>query len=206
MDGGGLSQMGGNQLTFEAIMTPNFLYFVITLAVVGYLYQTKMVLSRESSVKAKSSNLFDKQLYLEVGFMILIGLSLYVLNNGDNNTFVWMYMLIPILYLVVKSLMVFNKVTDFIKESPGAVDVDSDLADLISQQANSKTNTQLPVTNQNSNHVDISNALNNALSKNSQYTNSVGVSPPATQQPPAQMPQQFQMPPNNNIPEGFSLF
>ena len=50
-----------------------------------------------------------------------------------------------------------------------------DLADLISQQANANTNTQIPVTNQNSNTVDISNALNNALSKNSQYTNSVGI-------------------------------
>ena len=202
MDGGGLSQMGGNQLTFEALMTPNVLYFVITLAVIGYLYQTKMVLSRENSVKEKSSNLFDKQLYLEVGFMILIGLSLYVLNNSDNNTFVWMYMTIPILYLVIKSLMVFNKVTDFIKEAPGTVDVESDLSDLIKQQAHSKTNTQLPVTNQNSNHVDISNALNNALAKNSQYTNSLGIQQP---QQPSQMPQQFQMPPNNG-PEGFSLF
>jgi len=205
MDGGGLSQMGGNQLTFEALMTPNVLYFVITLAVIGYLYQTKMVLSRENSVKEKSSNLFDKQLYLEVGFMILIGLSLYVLNNSDNNTFVWMYMTIPILYLVIKSLMVFNKVTDFIKEAPGTVDVDSDLSDLINQQAHSKTNTQLPVTNQNSNHVDISNALNNALAKNSQYTNSLGIQQPQQPQQPSQMPQQFQMPPNNG-PEGFSLF
>ena len=197
-----MEQMGGNQLTFEAIMTPNFLYFVITLAVIGYLYQTKMILNRENSVKAKSSNLFDKQLYLEVGFMILIGLSLYVLNNGDSNSvFLWLYMLIPIVYLVLKSLMVFNKVTDYIKETPNGVDVDSDLADLI--KANADTNTQLPVTNQNSNHVDISNALNNALAKNSQYTNSVGVSPPAHQQPPPQMPQQFQMPPS---PEGFSLF
>ena len=205
MDGGGLSQMGGNQLTFEALMTPNVLYFVITLAVIGYLYQTKMVLIRENSVKEKSSNLFDKQLYLEVGFMILIGLSLYVLNNSDNNTFVWMYMTIPILYLVIKSLMVFNKVTDFIKEAPGTVDVDSDLSDLINQQAHSKTNTQLPVTNQNSNHVDISNALNNALAKNSQYTNSLGIQQPQQPQQPSQMPQQFQMPPNNG-PEGFSLF
>ena len=131
-------------------------------------------------------------------------LSLYVLNNGDNNTFVWMYMTIPILYLVVKSLMVFNKVTDYIKEAPGAVDVDSDLADLISQQANSKTNTQLPVTNQNSNHVDISNALNNALSKNTQYTNSVGIQQPQQPQQPQQMANQFahMTPP----PEGFSLF
>ena len=46
MDGGGLTQMGGNQLTFEAIMTPNALYFVITLAVIGYLYYTKMILSK----------------------------------------------------------------------------------------------------------------------------------------------------------------
>lgn len=196
--------MGGNQLTFEAIMTPNFLYFVITLAVVGYLYQTKMILSRESSVKAKSSNLFDKQLYLEVGFMILIGLSLYVLNNGDNNTFVWVYMLIPILYLVFKSLMIFNKVTGFISDAPTVSDTETDIADIISQanSNNNNNNIQLPVTNQNSNHVDISNALNNALSKNSQYTNSVGVQQP--QQPQQQqVPDQFSHMP---APQGFSLF
>ena len=201
MDGGGLNQMGGNQLTFEAIMTPNFLYFIITLAIVGYLYQTKMILNRENSVKEKSANLFDKQLYLEVGFMILIGLSLYVLNNGDNNTFVWVYMLIPILYLVVKSLMVFNKVSRFISVAPSVSDSDADIADIISQ-ANSKTNTQLPVTNQNSNHVDISNALNNALSKNSQYTNSIGIQQPQQPQQP-QVPNQFAHMPS---PEGFSLF
>ena len=193
--------MGGNQLTFEAIMTPNFLYFIITLAIVGYLYQTKMILNRENSVKEKSANLFDKQLYLEVGFMILIGLSLYVLNNGDNNTFVWVYMLIPILYLVVKSLMVFNKVSRFISVAPSVSDSDADIADIISQ-ANSKTNTQLPVTNQNSNHVDISNALNNALSKNSQYTNSIGIQQPQQPQQP-QVPNQFAHMPS---PEGFSLF
>lgn len=201
MEGGGLTQMGSNQLTFEAIMTPNFLYFIITLSVVGYLYQTKMILNRENSVKEKSANLFDKQLYLEVGFMILIGLSLYVLNNGDNNTFVWVYMLIPILYLVVKSLMVFNKVSGFISEAPSVSDADADIADIISQ-ANSKTNTQLPVTNQNSNHVDISNALNNALSKNSQYTNSVGIQQPQQPQQP-QVPNQFAHIPDSN---GFSLF
>ena len=100
-----MEQMGGNQLTFEAIMTPNFLYFVITLAVIGYLYQTKMVLSRENQVKLQSANLFDKQLYLEIGFMILIGLSMYILNNGENTTFIWLYMLIPIVYLVLKSLI-----------------------------------------------------------------------------------------------------
>ena len=191
MEGGG--QMGGNQLTFDAIMTPNALYFVITLAVIGYLYQTKMVLSRERSIKNKSSNLFDKQLYLEVGFMILIGLSLYILNNGDNNMIVWVYITIPIVYLVIKSLMVFNKVTGYISEAPNVVDtVDSDLADLISQQANSKTNTQIPVTNQNSNTADISNALNNALSLN----NSVK-SVPNTQAHSSQ----FQ-----HMNEGFSLF
>ena len=79
-----------------------------------------------------------------------------------------------------KSLMIFHKVTDYIKDAPSATDTDSDLADLISQQANANTNTQLPVTNQNSNHTDISNALNNALQQNnnvnnnSQYTNAHG--------------------------------
>ena len=132
-----------NQLTFDAILTPNFLYFVITLAVIGYLYQTKMVLSREQTVKSQSANLFDKQLYLEIGFMILIGLSMYILGNNDNNTFIWIYMLVPIIYLILKSLMVFSKVTDFIKDAPVKVNVDSDLMDLISQQANNNSNTKI---------------------------------------------------------------
>jgi len=194
--------MGGNQLTFEALMTPNFLYFVITLAVIGYLYQTKMVLGREQEVKLQSMNLFDKQLYLEVGFMILIGLSIYILNKGENTMYVWLYMLVPILYLVFKSLMVFNKVTDFIKEAPASKDVDSDLADLISQQANANTNTQIPITNQNSNTVDISAALNNALSKvPSQQANSYGLGNNVPQVP------QFQNPMNTmNTSNEFSLF
>ena len=198
-----------NQLTFDAILTPNFLYFVITLAVIGYLYQTKMVLSREQTVKSQSANLFDKQLYLEIGFMILIGLSMYILGNNDNNTFIWIYMLVPIIYLILKSLMVFSKVTDFIKDAPVKVNVDSDLMDLISQQANNNSNTkigQVPITNQNSNNVDITNALNNALSQNSQYTNSVGVNNNNNQQQQQQQPPpQFQNP-MNNTPEGFSLF
>ena len=195
--------MGGNQLTFEAIMTPNFLYFVITLAVIGYLYQTKMVLSREQQVKLQSANLFDKQLYLEIGFMILIGLSMYILNNGENTTFVWLYMLIPIVYLVLKSLMVFNKVTDYIKEAPTAKDVDSDLADLITQQANSKTNTQIPVTNQNSNTIDIPNALK-SMNQQDQYKSSVGLNNQQQQQQQQQQ-NQFQFA-SNDVGGGFSLF
>jgi len=207
----------GNQLTFDAILTPNFLYFVITLAVIGYLYQTKTVLSREQTIKSQSSNLFDKQLYLEVGFMILIGLSMYILGNGENNTFVWIYMLVPIIYLILKSLMVFNKVTDFIKDAPVVGGTDFDLMDLINQQANSNSNTQIgqiPVTNQNSNTIDITNALNNALSQNSQYTNSLGLNNNTSNQPvhPVQQVQQIQQQQqapqfgNTAAPEGFSLF
>jgi len=201
---------GGNQLTFDAILKPNFLYFVITLAVIAYLYQTKTVLSREQSVKSKSGNLFDQQLYLEVGFMILIGLSIYILNNGENTTFIWLYMLIPIIYLVLKSLMVFNKVTDFIKEAPNAVDVDSDLADLISKQANANTNTQIPTVNQNSNTSEITNALNNALNSNSlknngAYINATGFGNNVQQAPQAPQVPQFQNP-MNSPPDGFSLF
>ena len=189
-----MEHLGGNQLTFESIMTPTFLYFVITLVVIGFIYQTRVIVSRDQKIKQKSSNLLDKQMFLEIGFMVLIGLSIYILNNNENNTFIWIYMLIPIVYLIMKSLLVFNKLSEYIKASPVAVDTDSDLADLISQaQAKSGTNTKigdLPVTNQNSNTVDISAALKNELSKNNQYTNSVGLNQPLQPpQPPQPLPQ-----------------
>jgi len=202
-----MDQLGGTQLTFESIMTPTFLYFVITLVVIGYIYHTRVILSREQNIKQKSMNLLDKNMFLEVGFMILIGLSIYILNNNENNTFIWIFILIPIVYLVVKSLLVFNKLTEFIKEAPTVADTDTDLADLISQaQAKSDTNTkigEIPVTNLNSNNVDINAILKNELSKSTAYTNAVGIKP---QQP--QQPQQPQFPQfaNPHAPEGFSLF
>ena len=99
-------------------------------------------------------------------------------------------MLIPIVYLIMKSLLVFNKVSEYIKASPIAVDTDSDLADLISQaQAKSGTNTKigdLPVTNQNSNTVDKKAKLKNEISKNKQYTNAMGFNQPQQPQQPIQ--------------------
>ena len=76
-------------------------------------------------------------MFLEIGFMVLIGLSIYILNNNENNTFIWIYMLIPIVYLIMKSLLVFSKVSEYIKASPVAVDTDSDLADLINANTTS---------------------------------------------------------------------
>ena len=198
---------GGTSFSFDSLMTPNFVYFVITLAVIGYLYQTKMILSREQEIKNQSANLFDNQLYLEIGFMVLIGFCMYILNTNENNTFVWIYMLVPILYLIMKSLIVFTKVSDFIKEAPGYVDVNTDIMDLINSQNNNNNNNntnigQIPVTNQNSNTVQVTNALNQALGMNNNMNaplnsqNNSNVMPPQQPMQPIQPPQ----------PEGFSLF
>ena len=192
---------GGTSFSFDSLMTPNFVYFVITLAVIGYLYQTKMILSREQEIKNQSANLFDNQLYLEIGFMVLIGFCMYILNTNENNTFVWIYMLVPILYLIMKSLIVFTKVSDFIKEAPGYVDVNTDIVDLINANKNNNAG-QVPVTNQNSNTTQVTNALNQALGMNNNMNaplnsqNNSNVMPPQQPMQPIQPPQ----------PEGFSLF
>ena len=71
-------QQGGTSFSLQSLMTPNFVFFVVTLAVIGYLYQTRMVLNRDTEIKSQVSNLFDKQMYLEVGFMVLIGFCIYI--------------------------------------------------------------------------------------------------------------------------------
>jgi len=193
-------QGGGTQFSLESLMTPNFVFFVVTLAIIGYLYQTRMILNRESDVKSKSSNLFDKQMYLEIGFMVLIGFCMYIFNNTENTNYVWIYMLIPIIYLVAKSLLVFNKVTDFIKEAPEYTDVSTDIVDLIN--ANKNTNVgQVPVTNQNSNTQNINNQLTNSLGLNN--TNPPLNSPTNRNNNVMPPPPQF----GGNAPsEGFALF
>jgi hypothetical protein len=194
-------QGGGTQFSLESLMTPNFVFFVVTLAIIGYLYQTRMILNRESDVKSKSSNLFDKQMYLEIGFMVLIGFCMYIFNNTENTNYVWIYMLIPIIYLVAKSLLVFNKVTDFIKEAPEYTDVSTDIVDLIN--ANKNTNVgQVPVTNQNSNTQNINNQLTNSLGLNNN-TNPPLNSPTNRNNNVMPPPPQF----GGNAPsEGFALF
>jgi hypothetical protein len=196
------SQMqGGTQFSLESLMTPNFVFFVITLAIIGYLYQTRMILGRESDVKSKSSNLFDKQMYLEIGFMVLIGFCMYIFNTTENTNYVWIYMLIPIIYLVAKSLLVFNKVTDFIKEAPEHTDVSTDIVDLINANKNVG---QVPVTNQNSNTQNINSQLTNSLGLNNN-TNPPLNSPTTRNNNVMQQQQQMQpiQPPS---PEGFALF
>jgi hypothetical protein len=197
-----MQSSGGFQFSLESLMTPNFVFFVVTLAVIGYLYQTRMVLSRESEVKSQSMNLFEKQMYLEIGFMVLLGFCIYIFNNNDNTTFTWIYILVPIVYLMIKSLLVFSKVTDYIERAPEHTDVTTDIVDLIN--ANKNNIGQIPVTNQNSNTVEVTNALNQALGVNNNNMNpplnttniNSNIMPPQQQMQPIQPPQ----------PEGFALF
>ena len=208
---------GGNSFSLESLMTPNFVFFAVTLTIIGYLYQTRLILSREQEIKSQSSNLFDKQMYLEIGFMILIGFCIYIFNNNENNTFIWVYMLFPIIYLMMKSLLVFNRVVDFIKEAPEHTDANTDIMDLINAQNNNNNNNnnnnggQVPVTNQNSNTTQVTNALNQALGMNNNVNNNGAngngngngnMNPPLNVMPP---PPQFNGG-GNGGPEGFSLF
>lgn len=192
---------GGFQFSLESLMTPNFIFFVTTLAVIGYLYQTRMILGRESEVKSDSSNLFDKQMYLELGFMILIGFCVYIFNINDNSTFVWIYILAPIVYLMIKGLLVFNKVTNYLEKAPEHTDIGTDVADILKTQ---KSVGQVPVTNQNSNAVQVTNALNQALGVNNNMNPPLGS---VTNRNNNIMSQQQHMQPiQPPQPEGFSLF
>ena len=203
-------QQGGTSFSIESLMTPNFVFFVVTLAVIGYLYQTRMVLGRESEVKSQSMNLFEKQMYLEIGFMVLLGFCIYIFNNNDNTMFTWIYILAPIVYLMVKSLLVFNKVTDYIEKAPEHTDISTDIVDLIN--ANKNNAGQIPVTNQNSNTVGVTNALNQALNPNNNVNNNMNAplnmrnnqnnqNNNLTARNNINAPPQF-----GNSPEGFSLF
>ena len=207
------SQMGGTSFSIESLMTPNFVFFVVTLAVIGYLYQTRMVLGRESEVKSQSMNLFEKQMYLEIGFMVLLGFCIYIFNNNDNTMFTWIYILVPIVYLMVKSLLVFNKVTDYIEKAPEHTDISTDIVDLIN--ANKNNAGQIPVTNQNSNTVDVTNALNQALNPNNNVNNNMNAPLNMRNNQNNQNNQNNNLTARNNInappqfgnsPEGFALF
>ena len=200
MDGGTMQQ-GGTSFSLESLMKPNFVFFIVTLAIVGYLYQTRTMLGRESEIKSQSSNLFEKQMYFELGFMILIGVCIYIFNCNDNNTFTWIYILVPIVYLMIKSLLIFNKVTDYIEKAPEHKDISTDIVDLINANKNNNVG-QVPVTNQNSNTVQVTNALNQALGMNNNNNSNAGTMMPPIMQQPMQ-PMQPPMPPQ---PEGFALF
>ncbi len=193
-------QTGGTQFSIESLMTPNFVFFVTTIAVIGYLYHTRTILSRESEVKSESSNLFDKQMYLELGFMILIGFCIYIFNCNDNTTFVWIYILAPIVYLMIKGLLVFNKVTGYLEKAPEHTDLGSDVADIIKANQNIG---QVPVTNQDSHSVQITSALNQALGVNNNMNPPLDTTHRNNNIMSPHSPMQPLQPPS---PEGFSLF
>ena len=158
-------QSGGTQFSVESLMTPNFVFFVITIAVIGYLYYTRNVLGRDSDIKSESNVMFEKQMYLELGFMIILGFCIFIFGRNDNTTFVWIYVLVPILYLMIKSLLIFNKVTDYMDRSPENVSLGTDIADIIKSQ---KTG-QVPVTQMS----NVTNAVNQNLAN--QLNSSFGI-------------------------------
>ena len=165
-------QSGGTQFSLESLMTPNFVFFVITVAVIGYLYYTRNVLGRDSDIKSESTVMFDKQMYLELGFMIILGFCIFIFGRNDNTTFVWIYVLAPIVYLMVKSLLIFNKVTDYMDRSPENVSFGSDIADIIKSQQTG----QVPVTQMSNDTQAINNQLASSLGLNNNINS--GMNPP----------------------------
>jgi hypothetical protein len=165
-------QSGGTQFSIESLMTPNFVFFLITLAVIGYLYYTRNVLGRDSDIKSESTVMFEKQMYLELGFMILIGFCVYIFGRNDNSTFVWIYILVPIVYLMVKSLLIFNKVSDYMDKSPENVSFGSDIADIVKAQQTG----QVPVTQMSNDTQAINSQLSASLGLNNNIN--TGMNPP----------------------------
>ncbi len=104
---------------------------------------------------------------------------------------------------MIKSLLVFNKVTDYIEKAPEHTDISTDIVDLINANKNNNNNVgQVPVTNQNSNTVQVTNALNQALGMNNNNNINAGTMMPPIMQPPTQVMQPVQPP----HPNEFSYF
>ena len=84
--------------------------FIIYVIVSGVsLYLTRNKLKRYESQKME--NLYNLHSWNEVKFIIVFGVILYGLCQYDQVNVAWMFLLVPLIYLVLRNLLIFYYIT-----------------------------------------------------------------------------------------------
>ena len=97
-----LGMMGGAILPFPDLIGWGFVVFTIVSAVT--LFMSRNILKRFQSQRME--NLLQVHLWFEVKFIIVLGVVLYGLCQYNQVNLAWVFLLLPVIYVILKNLFI----------------------------------------------------------------------------------------------------
>ena len=95
-------------LTSIKLCSPVIVFIVYVIVSGVYLYMSRNVLKRFNSQKME--NLYDLYSWSEVKLVIVLGVIIYGLCQYDQMNLAWLFLLLPIIYIMLKNILVYYNV------------------------------------------------------------------------------------------------
>ena len=118
-------QVGGemNELMSTKMCSPMMIYLAILVTSSLSVYITRNHLKRHNTTKM--DNLFNLYSLNELKFMIVFGIVLFGLCQYNKTSLAWIFLLLPVVYLIIQNLIVHIHVSSAVLSSPKEVDLSS---------------------------------------------------------------------------------
>jgi len=118
-----MEQIGGemNELFNTKMCSPLMIYLAVLVTSGVSVYITRSYLKRHNT--NKMDNLFNLYSLNELKLMIVFGLILFGLCQYNKTTLAWVFLLLPVIYVVIQNLIVHIHVSSAIQSAPKEVNV-----------------------------------------------------------------------------------
>ena len=146
--------------------SPMVVYIVFAL-VIGYsIYMTRTSLNKYNN--NKMDNLFNYHSLQEVKLLIVLGATIYGLCQYNQVNLAWIFLIFPIIYLILRNILVFVSVSNAHQNVPKNAGLNTDVQYI--QQIRQEQANQRNINEQQGN--SLRNEINNSSSQ------TMGMAPP----------------------------
>ena len=114
-----MDNMNINELFTTKLCSPLLAFGIVAVISGVSLYNTRTKLANLNSNKI--SNLSELHTYNEIILLVVVGVVLFGMCQYNQVYLAWVFMFLPVLYLVVKNLMIFLYVSVAYQNSPKPV-------------------------------------------------------------------------------------
>lgn len=111
----------GLSLTSIKICSPVVVFIVYVIVSGVSLYMSRNILKRYNNQKME--NLYDLYSWSEVKLVIVLGVVIYGLCQYDQMNLAWLFLLLPIIYIMLKNILVYYNVSIAHHNAPKDPDV-----------------------------------------------------------------------------------
>tara|TARA_B100000212_G_C27301129_1_gene501551 strand:- start:74 stop:616 length:543 start_codon:yes stop_codon:yes gene_type:complete len=117
------TQIGGdlNELMSTKMCSPMMIYLGIVIITGVSVYLTRNSLMKHNT--NKMDNLYNLYSGSELRFIILFGLVLFGLCQYNKTQLAWLFLLVPVIYIILQNLIVHIHVSSAIQSAPKLLDL-----------------------------------------------------------------------------------